>query len=401
MDLRHAKEFWNYILVRKRSSQVDFLTQAPLLGIMSELTHWWEQRKKELISIASKGPVCVYNGEVINDIVFDVLSLETVDAILHRIVLNSHPGVLEAMGRLGAHFVCSSEKELKALQSVPLIYDSATILFEHKNEFPGLPLQRKCIISIPVSFRPEYIKKVPDCFNGRDVLLCLPDPDDIKGNFGIAPMIESLSGVGARLSGAYLPWGEEISTDMLLEALQRLKVSLSRVDLIVLGRGLGVSFSANTGRVDLEATNETLLAVRQAVGNSNIWLEPGMNFLSPVGALLIPVEEIFKEGENNFIKGGSEVELHLQEAVSKGNIELFKLTDDPGQPVEKIIISGKEKTKDPDGLASAVMATTQPGDILLLPRFCLQRDLTGKGKSPIACISEHYLYARRICQVPI
>lgn len=164
---------------------------------------------------------------------------------------------------------------------------------------------------------------------------------------------------------------------------------------------MGVSFSANTGRVDLEATNETLLAVRQAAGNSNIWLEPGMNFLSPVGALLIPVEEIFKEGENNFIKGGSEVELHLEEAVSKGNIELFKLTDDPGQPVEKIVISGKEKTKDPDGLASAVMAKTQPGDILLLPRFCLQRDLTGKGKSPIACISEHYLYARRICQVPI
>jgi len=368
---------------------------------MSEQTFWWEQRKKELISIAGKGPVCVYNGELINDIVFDLLSLETVGTILHRIVLNPHPRVLEAMGRLGANFVCASENELKVLQSVPLINDSATILFEQKDEFPGFPLQGKSVISIPVSFRPEYLKKEPGYFNGRDVLLCLPDPDDIKGNFKIAPMIESLSGVGAQFSGVYLPWGEEVTTDILLEALQRLKASLNRVELLVLGGGLGVSFSANNGRVDLEATNKTLLAVRQAAGNSNIWLEPGMNLLTPVGALLIPGGEIFKEGENNFIKAESGVELHLKEALSKANIEFFKLNDDPGQPVEKIIISGEEKTKDPEGITSAFMAAAQPGDILLLPRFRLQRDLTGKGKSTIACISEHYLNARRICQVPI
>ena len=154
-------------------------TKKLLMGVMSEPAPWWEKRKPELVSLAGNGPVCVYNGEAINDIVFDLLSLEMVDAIVHRVESNPHPKVLESMGRLGSFFLIRSAMELTTLESIPLVPNSATILFEHQVEFNSIAPDKASFESIPVNVQPGFLKINSEYFRGRQVLLSLSGPGDV------------------------------------------------------------------------------------------------------------------------------------------------------------------------------------------------------------------------------
>jgi hypothetical protein len=146
-----------------------------------------------------------------------------------------------------------------------------------------------------------------------------------------------------------------VRTGHLADALGLLREVLGCFDLLVLGRGFGVFYEEKTKRVDLEKTDRQLGSIQESIGGLKIWLEPGDEFLTPCGALLIPVE-------------GAAQSRDLLKNIS---------------------------------IQKAFAVRHETGDILLAPHFNLHSFLRAKGGSSRSRIRECYLNARRICQVPI
>ena len=105
--------------------------------------------------------------------------------------------------------------------------------------------------------------------------------------------------------------------------------------------------------------------------------------------------------KKTFVVVGDGIGFPVAEAIQKNDFALINLTKDSGQPIEKIFICEKAGNDIPDKPVSALMGVPEPGDILILPRFCLRRDIMSNGESTLAVVNEHYLNPRRICQVPI
>lgn len=367
---------------------------------MSEPSPWWEKRREELLSLAGAGPVCVYNGESVNDTVFDLLSLEQVGGLLHRMGSNPHPGVIEAMARQGAHFLLNRPGEFDILETVPLIPDSAAIVFEHQRELLPLSRDKVSLEVVLATLVPEYIEHNPDYFASRRVLLALPGPGFPEGPLALSRLIGTLSSLGAHVCGFYLPWGEghEV-TRATAGALRDHKRIFDPMELLVLGKGLGISFDADSGRVDPERTSETLSVLLQAGGSVTLWLEPGRSVLSSMAVFLFPVVGAVESGGKTFVTV-QENAFNPCLAACKGRVpDLINLNKASSPWKKKGIL---HQVNDASvSLPCTLSGTPEPGDILLMPRFYRERGPTDRGTPSPCGVREHYLNARRICQVPI
>lgn len=358
----------------------------------------WEQRKTELVPLARDGPVVVYNGETLNELVFDALFLEQVNALVHRLSFCSHPAVLEAMARTGASFSFRNEREWRTLQAAGFSTNASPLIFDYRPGLSPFVPGPHAVLALPVNLAPEILLTEARLFRAGKMLLRISSLDDAGADAEKA--LAMLAASGLRPGGAYLASEVDVSTCLLQDVIRELGSVLGPFDPLVLGGGLGVSYSAATGRMDPKATAESLAEVREAAGGASLWLEPGMAFLRPAGALLMPVRTARPVGEGVVIQVDDAVRGILTEAVSDGKRTLFNLSR--GLEVHLEETHASTPTKVPQGIHLAGSQRPRVGDILLLPFLSLPKHGTVVEPLPGALpFREHYLNARRICQVPI
>jgi diaminopimelate decarboxylase/aspartate kinase len=370
---------------------------------MPDRTRWWEERKQDLISVAREsGPICVVNEEALNEIVFDLLSLETVDELLFPVSLRAHPRMLDALGRVGAGFLCDSAKDVAALGvSLPGRYASRVLLVGKESMAASCESSDLDRVVLAV-FDPGVVSSLPECFQGRVTLLGIPAHQAQSGKgAGTGPLIEALAEAGASVRGVYLPWGGRVPEKAAQEALKRWRESLGREGILALGQGAGAAFDEDKARLDSEQTAENVAELRDLVDARAVWLDPGERIFSEIGVLLVPVEKVFRSGERICVQMPEGTGRAISGALRGDGMAAWNLTGDEGGEVTHVALCEPEEGGDATAWPVVVPAMPKPGDVLALPLHGFPGATREEGPSGLTEGSVCYLNARRICQVPL
>jgi hypothetical protein len=248
---------------------------------------WWDERREDLKRLSDgRGPVLVYDGETLNDIVFDLLCLDGVDGVLFDTAIRSCPDLITAVARLGAGFLCRTPEEWALIRAVPGGFSGDTVYLtgdgtpESGGEIPAggvLP-------AVHLSWIPDGL---PAGLRDREFLAVLPRPLSPGEGPCTKGRLRLLERLNARLRGLYLPWGSEFDPGPAVEKLAEWKGVTGSDGILVTGRGTGLVLDRETGTVDTCRTAENMEAFREVFPGGVLWVEPGSAFFSLAAALLV------------------------------------------------------------------------------------------------------------------
>jgi diaminopimelate decarboxylase/aspartate kinase len=350
---------------------------------------WWHQRKDELIALAGRGyPCLVYNEETLNDILFDLLSMEGIEKVFFPVRTNAHPAVLEKARSMGTGFACCSAQELESLlglfpdlspERILLIPDPRGDEKMHRAFHSGVSVVLKSL---------DALWAFEDTLKGREILVWISSkPRDEKGltddgKPGIAPadMAALTEGVKTRQAGA-------VGLYASIEDFQG--TNPSDVEWLSSWDGIGnlleeprvfvlAGVRSDLEGVDPAAAGRIVEALQERYPKAAIWLEPSSRIVSPAGGLLARGDPVVKHKDKVSI---------LNDSGKKVVVPL----GDKSPPHEVVNLSGLER-----GFGERPGV---PADVLFITNMGAA-DTYSVGKKKLReAVSEHYLRARSICKV--
>ena len=384
---------------------------------------WWHERKKDLISLVrTHSPVYVYNEEVVNDTLFDLLSIDAIDSLFYPLHINHHPQILEQANRLGAGFRCVSSTEISyLLECFPSMKPGKLLLIPnttcpHDYNY-GLKLGVNVVVN---SLHP--LRAWPDIFRKREIFIGIDMDNQKKSSESstshqypsgtrisysqIEPLMEILDRMGISLKGVHIQChGSMHDSPELTKALSSLFENTSHfsdVAFLTLSNGLCKAIKDGQGKLDISLLTGDLEHFSDSYPWAKLWFDPGSDVVSHAGALLTSVHQVYKSEGIDIVKIDVDMKSLIQRGLlhgrdhhvlnlSKVNEEATKLTHIIGQDGEPWNGLGYMKKLSP----------AKKGDILLFTNagaYGSDADLSTHFGEPV---SEYYLRARRICQVPI
>ncbi|MDP3704411.1 MAG: bifunctional aspartate kinase/diaminopimelate decarboxylase [Legionellaceae bacterium] len=283
---------------------------------------WWEDKRDELLNIAAtQSPCYVYDSETQLKKADELLTLQSIGQLFYAVKANPHPSVLQTLFNKSIGFECVSPQELDlVLQLFPSI-DRHKILFTpnfaSKSEYQ-YALSQGCYLTID-SLYP--LENWPEIFQGKAIMLRV-DPGCGAGHhkFVCTGGNESKFGIpGASLDdavklvnqhnidiiGLHAHSGSGIlSPDLWQQTALMLAAEINRfphLQFINLGGGLGIAEKPGQQPLNMQALDESLLAVKSRYPQLSFWLEPGRFFVAESGVLLAKVTQCKEKGKVRFV----------------------------------------------------------------------------------------------------
>ncbi len=251
---------------------------------------WWERREEDLARLAAEdGPVRVWDGETLNEIVFDLCALEGVDRVLFDLGLGVQPALLSAVARLGAGFVWNSGDAFARLPRHIRGSLEAGVYRPSPSESDG-PLEtvpEGCLTAVPLT---GPIPGGLEALENMDLLLVLTEPVSPSSGSPAFTRLKELDRCRVRVRGVFLPWGWGYGLDAARGLLREWREIPDGEGVLVAGRGLAVAYEGETGRLDPFPTGESVLALKEAAPGWSFWSEPGPRFFAAACAVVLPVE---------------------------------------------------------------------------------------------------------------
>ncbi|MBW1862855.1 MAG: hypothetical protein JRJ02_10845 [Deltaproteobacteria bacterium] len=232
---------------------------------------WWHCRKEELLAVAGEEcPIYVYNEEVLNETLFDLLAMDAIDGLFYPLHANPHPKILRKAFELDVRFKCVSFNEM-------------TSVFEN---FPKLAPQQ--ILFVPDHDHGEDFERafhygvqvVPGIFKNKEISICIDMCDE---QWGSGLIETSVSGLYIRPKINSPPLGDLNETiSFLIEASGH----FPEISTLILGNDMGVSVNQEKDIMDISVMGEHLEAIKDACPQFRLWLELPAYMVSYAGVLL-------------------------------------------------------------------------------------------------------------------
>ncbi len=282
---------------------------------------WWRERAPELIALVSDGrPRYVYHLPTVAAQAERLRrSLPSVDRIYYSMKANAHPRVLEIVRRAGLGIECVSAAEVRRAREIAGV-DAPLLFTPNFCPMEEYALAFECGAEVTVD-GPEPLERSPTLFRGTDIGARI-DPGrglghhakvftaGARAKFGhpageMERLLEAAAAAGASIVGLHAHVGSGIfdpgAWRRTGEVLGPLLAQLPRVEWLDLGGGLGVPERPGQARLDLDAVEAGLAALRLDLGRVKIRLEPGRFLVSEAGVLLSPVTQVRRKGDLRFI----------------------------------------------------------------------------------------------------
>ncbi|KTC86437.1 bifunctional aspartate kinase/diaminopimelate decarboxylase [Legionella brunensis] len=285
-------------------------------------TPWWEQERDKLLDLAATNSPCyVYHLPTQSRKTDELLAMKSIDQLYYAVKANSHPDILKNLCNKGVGFECVSIDELQHVLTLFPDIDKHRLLFTPnfaaRTEYE-FALSIGCYITIdnlyPLENWPEIFKYQtillridPGCGAGHHKYVCTGGNES---KFGIPqsdlPQVSQLiEKHQIKVIGLHAHSGSGILTPELWQQTALMLTALfSRfpdVKIINLGGGLGVVEKPGQQPLNLEALDESLLAVKSGHPQLSFWLEPGRFFVAESGVILAKVTQCKEKGKVRFI----------------------------------------------------------------------------------------------------
>ncbi len=361
---------------------------------MSSRPHeWWMARRDDLLHILDERcPVVVYDGETINDLIFDLLSIDSLTKLFYPPAVNPHPEILEKAHTLGAGFSCVSASEVSHVFNTLRRYRGFQVLL-----FPGTgdigdrddPLETG-VVPVVDPFAP--LDPITEHIRGKSVLAHA----DIPGHGAkektpeawMTVLQDRLKDLDARVKGLYVS-----GRNGLPHAGEWLR-NCPHCRVLCLGRGGGIILDPETGCPDVPGTAESLEDINAIHPDLELWVELDALAMERTVALLTRVEAAWDAERARVLcldmNGAGAAFLKMSRRCRM----MAGLSGGTGLwiPWEAVRISGYEHGN--PVLRVPGDFPVEPGDAVLMTPLGLE----GHWR---ALFAEHYLRARRMCQVPM
>jgi diaminopimelate decarboxylase len=336
------------------------------------MDHWCLERQQELAKLAQeKIPVLVYNEEVLNEVLFDLLSVQAVERIFQRLEGVHEPEVLRKVYAMGAGFRVSSAAEVDRLRSLFPELDPHLLLFapsgdRGKDYAYALDTGMQAVVSIGA------LKSRVDRFAKHPVLLRVT----LKGDVPIPQQLEP--SFSATLDGIYLEveGRDFVSLKDILPCLRELVSVVPKPLIVCLGDGMGLPMDTQKDSLSPAILAQQIEELMDAYSGLRIWVEPGRHLVSHAGILLTKTTET--EDQNlplDLVDGSYHAVYHLARPHEGAQVLPFEVA----KKGLGGILSGVERDD--------ILVVTNVGGLGLQAGWNRE------------ALQTHYLKARRICQV--
>ncbi len=283
---------------------------------------WWETARASLLTLAEKQSPCyVYNLKTQIARADDLLKLSAIDQLFYAIKANPHPAILQTLFAKNIGFECVSINELQHVLALFPKIDRHRLLFtpnfSAKSEYE-YAMSMGCYVTVD-SIYP--LENWPELFQNKSILLRI-DPGSGAGHhkyvctggneskFGIpqaslALVAKLTTQHKIKVIGLHSHSGSGILTpDLWQQTALMLAAETSRfpdAKIINLGGGLGIVEKPGQQSLDLDALDNSLLAVKSRYPQLSFWLEPGRYFVAESGVILAKVTQCKEKGKIRFI----------------------------------------------------------------------------------------------------
>ncbi len=378
----------------------------------------WFERKSELEMIAqNRSPVRIINDEILNDILFDLLLIESVDKIFYKIETNPHPRILEKVYKLGGCFKCVNSSEIKMLSKIFNDITPDKFLFAPGSTNPK-EYEYAFNKGIPVILDSTYpLKSWPQIFRKREVLLFIRpeklfkdekttsgrEPAALPGipPSGIKQTARLLKDLGIMVKGLHIETAHMYNAGYLdlMEAVSLLEQSMTfspDISFLSLGSAIGFSDQEISGFQALPNFCQQTEDIKNAYPQCKLLVEPDAFIFSNAGVILTEVKEVsevLSTDENNHVLTDMDIESFFTQSTYDATHDIINLSGinraacliyNPAEAGGKKHCHICYKTES---------APPKKGDLLLVTNMGIKQFNLNKA------VNEYYLNARKICPV--
>ena len=287
-------------------------------AIRPRQTPWWHapgERQRLLELAEGETPRYVYHLPTVRERARQLNAIAAVDHRYYAIKANSHPAILRTLAGEGFGLECVSLGELqRVFDAVPGLAPSR-VLFT-PNFAPVAEYQAAFALGVNVTVdNVELLRQWPEIFRGRSVWLRIDlghgDGHHAKVNTGgkdakfglsaqrVEEFMEVARVLNVRITGLHAHLGSGIETTahwkLVVDELAGFARRIGSIEVLDIGGGLPIPYSADDEPFDLDAWAEGLAQIKAVHPAFRLAIEPGRFLVAESGVLLTRATQVVEK----------------------------------------------------------------------------------------------------------
>jgi diaminopimelate decarboxylase/aspartate kinase len=367
---------------------------------------WWRRRRADLLQLAETAtPHYVYDLATVRAQAQALRgTIQAVDRWFYAIKANSHPAVLRAIAEQGFGLECVSPGELERARAIDAQVD---LLYT-----PNFAARADYAAGFAAGARVTLDNLHPlehwgELFAGREIELRL-DLDFARGHhdkvktggaaskFGLAlSELDEFRRLAARYDVRIIGLHAHLGSGILDARhwkevhiqLASIAEKIGTVRSLNVGGGYGVPARADEAPLDLAAVAASLVEVKTAYPQFELWSEPGRFLVADAGVLLARVTQLKHKGEFRYVGVDAGMHTLIRPALYEAYHEIVNLSR-VNEPVTELVQVVGPICESGDVLGSnRRLAQAQEGDVILIAQAgaygaVMSSDYNLRGRAP-------------------
>ncbi len=349
---------------------------------------WWRGEREHLLRLAQAGtPRYVYHLPTVRERARSLMAIPAIDQRYYAIKANSHPAILQALVQEGFGLECVSHGELRRVFDTLPELSPRRVLFT-PSFAPKAEYEAGFALGVTVTLdNVEALRHWPEVFRNRQIWLRIDlghgDGHHEKVNTGgkqskfglsasrVDEFVDAARALDITITGLHAHLGSGVETSqhwrLMFDELAGFARRIGTVEIIDIGGGLPIPYSAEDEPFDLERWGAGLAEVRAVHPAFRLAIEPGRFLVAESGVLLAGATQVIEKdgihrvgldaGMNTLIRPALYDAWHDIENLSRLDDTALGAFDVVGPICESSDVFGKRRQ---------LPVATAPGDVMLV-----------------------------------
>ncbi|MCC4595245.1 bifunctional aspartate kinase/diaminopimelate decarboxylase [Xanthomonas campestris pv. phormiicola] len=285
-------------------------------SVRARPTPWWHAQRERLLRLADAGtPRYVYHLPTLRARARALKAIAPIDQRYYAIKANSHPAILEALVAEDFGLECVSHGELRRVFDTLPELSPRRVLFT-PSFAPKAEYEAAFALGVTVTVdNVELLQRWPELFRGRSLWLRIDlghgDGHHEKVNTGgkaskfglsatrVDEFVEAARTLDIRIVGVHAHLGSGVETAQhwrrMCDELAGFARRIGSVEVIDIGGGLPIAYSADDEPFDLDAWAQGLAEVKSVHPAFRLAIEPGRYLVAECGVLLSRATQVIEK----------------------------------------------------------------------------------------------------------
>lgn len=285
-------------------------------SVRARPTPWWHAEREHLLRLADAGtPRYVYHLPTLRERARALKAIAPIDQRYYAIKANSHPAILEALVAEDFGLECVSHGELRRVFDTLPELSPRRVLFT-PSFAPKAEYEAAFALGVTVTVdNVELLQRWPALFRGRSLWLRIDlghgDGHHEKVNTGgkaskfglsatrVDEFVEAARALDIRIVGLHAHLGSGVETAQhwrrMCDELAGFARRIGSVEVIDIGGGLPIPYSADDEPFDLETWAQGLAEAKSVHPAFRLAIEPGRYLVAECGVLLARATQVIEK----------------------------------------------------------------------------------------------------------